>query len=66
MNNLCFVETVFFMRKNLFFYKNFFFSSTKTFFSNFYEFNCLSIFIAKANTIKWRYASAKALGFANC
>ena len=49
------------------FTKNLFFSFRKTiFFFNFSEFNCLGIFIAEANTIKWRYASAKAWSFADC
>ena len=30
---------------------------------DFYEFNCLGIFIANANTINWRYATAKASAF---
>ena len=33
------------------------------FFLDFYEFNCLGIFIANANTINWRYATAKASAF---
>ena len=36
------------------------------FFFNFLEFNCLGIFIAEANTIKWRYVSAKASAFVDC
>ena len=48
------------------FAKNVFFSSRKTFFFNFLEFNCLGNFIAEANTVKWRYALAKALAFADC
>ena len=48
------------MKETFFFFtKNFFFSSRKTFFFlNLKEFNCLGIFIAEANTIKWRYAEA--------
>ena len=40
--------------------KNFCFSSRKTIFFKFLRINCLGIFISEANTIKWRYASAKA------
>ena len=61
INNLCLVKKVLFMKE-----KNFFFSSKKTIFLDFYKFNCPSIFIAQANTIKWRYALAKALAFLDC
>ena len=67
MNNLCLVKKFFFIKETFSsFTKNFFLVLEKLFFFNFLKFNCLSIFIAEANTIKWEYALAKALAFANC
>ena len=65
---MCVLQKSFFMKENFFsITKNFFFSSRKTiFFLNLKEFNCLGIFIAETNNIKWRYASAKASAFADC
>ena len=55
--------------KKKFFMKEIFFSFTKDFFFSFrksiFSFN-FSNLTAEANTIKWRYASAKASAFADC
>ena len=63
MNNLCLVKKFFFIKEIFFLLqKNSFLVLRKLFFFNFQEFNCLSIFIAEANTTQWRYA----LAFADC
>ena len=55
---ICACKKAFFMKEIFFsFTKDIFFSSRKKFLSSY----CLGIFIAEASTIKWRYASAKAL-----
>ena len=54
-------------KKGFFYERNLFFLLQKiSFLFLGKQFNCLSVFIAKASTIKWRYALAKALTFANC
>ena len=61
-------KTGFFMKEIFFFFfkKLSFLVLGKLFFFNFKEFNYLGIFIAEANTTKWRYASTKASAFADC
>ena len=52
-------KNIFLLSKTFLFFKSISFYSWKSI-------NCLSIFFAEADTKKHRYASAKALAFANC